>query len=139
MGLKRKISHLSQRLFTILRNLFIITALALSLFSSAQKMSKEFLKGEWTSNGEATEVLFSFTDKKEFNIQSVSSTSGRPLDVMSYQITKNTLYVKTYFEPNDFESITKFTIVDNNTMMADIVSEHPGQVIYKRVKKQLNK
>jgi hypothetical protein len=117
-----------------MRNLFIITALALSLFSSAQKMSKEFLKGEWTSNGEATEVLFSFTDKKEFNIQSVSSTSGRPLDVMSYQITKNTLYVKTYFEPNDFESITKFTIVDNNTMMADIVSEHPGQVIYKRVK-----
>ena len=116
-----------------MRNLFIITALALSLLSSAQKMSKEFLKGEWTSNGEATEVLFSFTDKNEFNIQSVSSTSGKPLDVMSYQITKSAIYVKAYFEPNDFESITKFTIVDNNTMMADIVSEYPGQVIYKRV------
>ena len=117
-----------------MRNLFIITALALSLFSNAQKMSKEFLKGEWTSNGEATEVLFSFTDKKGFNIQSVSSTSKRPLEVISYQITRNAIYVKTYFEPNDFESITKFTIVDNNTMMADIVSEYPGQVIYKRVK-----
>lgn len=117
-----------------MRNLFIITALALSLFSNAQKMSKKFLEGEWTSNGEATEVLFSFTDKKEFNIQEVSSTSGRPLDVMSYQITKSAIYVKAYFEPNDFESITKFTIVDNNTMVADIVSEHPGQVIYKRVK-----
>lgn len=118
-----------------MRNLFIITALALSLFSNAQKMSKEFLKGEWTSNGEATEVLFSFTDKKEFLIQEVSSTSGRPLDVISYQITKNTLYVRAYFEPNDFESITKFVIVDNDTMVADVVSEHPGQVIYKRVKK----
>ena len=117
-----------------MRNLFIITALALSLFSNAQKMSKEFLKGEWTSNGKATEVLFSFTDKEEFNIQEVSSTSGRPLEVMSYQITKSAIYVKAYFEPNDFESITKFTIVDNNTMVADIVSEHPGQVIYKRVK-----
>jgi len=117
-----------------MRNLFIITALALSLFSNAQKMSKEFLKGEWTSNGEATEVLFSFTDKKEFLIQEVSSTSGRPLDVISYQITKGALYVKAYFEPNDFESITKFTIVDNDTMVANIVSEHPGQVIYKRIK-----
>ena len=28
-----------------MRNLFIITALALSLFSNAQKMSKEFLEG----------------------------------------------------------------------------------------------
>jgi hypothetical protein len=97
-------------------------------------MSKEFLKGEWTSNGEATEVLFSFTDKKEFNIQEISSTSGTPLDVISYQITKSAIYVKAYFEPNDFESITKFTIVDNDTMMANVVSENPGQVIYKRVK-----
>lgn len=117
-----------------MRNLFIITALALSLFSNAQKMSKEFLKGEWTSNGEATEVLFSFTDKKEFLIQEVSSTTGRPLDVISYQITKNTLYVRAYFEPNDFESITKFVILDENTMAANIISESPGQVIYKRVK-----
>ena len=117
-----------------MKNLFIITALALSLFSNAQKMSKAFLKGEWTSSGEATEMLFSFTDKKEFLIQSISSTSGRPLDVISYQITKNTLYVKTYFEPNDFESITKFVIMNKDTMVAYIISDHPGQVIYRRVK-----
>jgi len=117
-----------------MRNLFIITALALSLFSNAQKMSKKFLEGEWTSNGEATEILFSFTDKKEFLIQEISSTSGRPLDIISYEITKNTLYVRAYFEPNDFESITKFTILDENTMAAHIVSDYPGYVIYKRTK-----
>lgn len=117
-----------------MRNLFIITALALSLFSNAQKMSKEFLKGEWTSNGEATEVLFSFTDKKEFLIEEVSSTSGRPLDVISYQLIKNTLYIRAYFEPNDFESITKFVILDENTMTAHIASDNPGHVIYRRVK-----
>jgi hypothetical protein len=118
-----------------MRNLFIITALAFSLFSNAQKMSKEFLKGEWTSNGEATEVLFSFTDKNEFFIQEVSSTSGRPLEVINYQIEKDALYVKAYFEPNDFESITKFVILDEDTMAAHIVSDYPGRVIYKRVKK----
>lgn len=117
-----------------MRNLFIITALALSLFSNAQKMSKEFLKGEWTSNGEATEVLFSFTDKKEFIIQEVSSTSRIPLEVISYQITKGSIYIKTYFEQNNFEAITKFVILDDNTMVASIVSEFPGQVIYKRLK-----
>jgi hypothetical protein len=117
-----------------MRNLFIITALALSLFSNAQKMSKEFLEGEWTSSGQATEVLFSFTDKKEFIIEEISSTSGRPLDVISYQLTKNTLYVKAYFKPNNFESITKFVILDEDTMAAHIVSDYPGHVIYKRVK-----
>lgn len=116
-----------------MRNLFIITALALSLFSNAQKMSQEFLRGEWTSSGQATEVLFSFTDKKEFIIEEISSTSGRPLNVISYQLTKNTLYVKAYFEPNDFESITKFVILDEDTMVAHIVSNYPCYVIYKRV------
>jgi hypothetical protein len=118
-----------------MRNLFIITALALSLFSNAQKMSKEFLKGEWTSNEQATEILFSFTDKKEFIIQAVSSTSGIPLDVISYQIVDNNIYIKTVFKKNNFESISKFVIVNEDTMVADIVSNHPGQVIYKRVKK----
>jgi len=118
-----------------MRNLFIITALAFSLFSNAQKMSKEFLRGEWTSNEQATEILFSFTNKKEFLIQEVSSTSGRPLDVIGYHITKGALYIKAYFEPNDFESITKFVILDEDTMAAHIVSDYPGYVIYKRVKK----
>jgi hypothetical protein len=118
-----------------MRNLFIITALALSLFSNAQKMSKEFLKGEWTSNEMATEMLFSFTDKNEFKIQSVSSTSGIPLEVISYQIVDNNIYIKTVFKKNNFESISRFIIINEDTMVADIVSNHPGQVIYKRVKK----
>jgi len=118
-----------------MRNLFIITALALSLFSNAQKMSKEFLKGEWTSNGEATEVLFSISILKEFNIQEVSSSSGIPLKVVSYQFTKDNLYIKTTFEQNNYQAISKFTIIDNNTMVVDIVSNHSSQVIYKRLKK----
>jgi hypothetical protein len=117
-----------------MRNLFIITTLALSLFTNAQKMSKEFLKGEWTSKGEATEILFSFTEGTTFNIQEVSSSSGIPLKVLSYQFTKDNLYIKTSFEQNNYQAISKFTIIDSNTMVADIVSKYPSQVIYKRAK-----
>lgn len=117
-----------------MRNLFIITALALSLFSNAQKMSKEFLKGEWTSNGEATEIIFSIVNKKELFIEEVSSTSGIPLDVISYELTKKNIYVKSLFKPNNWESITKFTILDQNTMIAFVLSDAPGYVLYERKK-----
>ena len=56
-----------------MRNLFIITALALSLFSNAQKMSKEFLEGKWKS--ETVEITFSGTNKKDFKIESFSTLS----------------------------------------------------------------
>jgi hypothetical protein len=36
------------------------------------------------------------------------------------------------YEPNNWDSIAKFIMVDNNTMVADYVSDAPGQMIYKR-------
>jgi predicted HTH domain antitoxin len=115
-----------------MRNLLIIATLAFSLFSNAQKMSKEFLEGEWTSNGEATEIIFSIVNKKDLSIEEVSSTSGIPLKVISYELTKKNIYIRSLFEPNDWESITKFIILDENTMAAYIASDAPGYVLYER-------
>jgi hypothetical protein len=37
----------------------LVLLLSLGFFSvNAQRMSQTFLEGEWTSNGEATEIIF---------------------------------------------------------------------------------
>jgi len=112
----------------------LVLLLCLGFFSvSAQKMSPNFLEGEWTSNGEATEITFKKTVGNKLEIFEVSSTSGLQLKVLRHRIKKNGLYIEALFEPNNFLSITKFIIIDQDTMVADVVSDFPGQVIYKRI------
>jgi hypothetical protein len=112
----------------------LVLLLSLGFFSvNAQKMSSTFLEGEWTSNGEATEIIFEKEKGNELLISEFSSTSGIQLRVLKHRIKKNNLYLETLFEPNNFLSITKFIIIDQDTMVADIISDVPGQVIYKRI------
>jgi hypothetical protein len=40
--------------------------------------------------------------------------------------------METYYKANDWKSIGKMIIVDNNTLVEDIVSDAPGILIYKR-------
>jgi hypothetical protein len=101
--------------------------------SNAQKMTSDFLEGDWTSNGEGMEITFKKADENKLAVSAVSSTSGLQIKVLRHQIKKNSLYLESLFEPTNFESITKFIIIDQDTMVADIVSDYPGQIIYKRI------
>jgi len=112
----------------------LVLLLCLVFFNgNAQRMTLKFLEGDWTSNGEATEINFRSTDENKLVISEVSSTSGIKLKVLRHKIKKNALYIETLFEPMNFESITKFIIIDQYTMVADVVSAYPRQVIYKRI------
>lgn len=112
----------------------LVLLVCLGFFSvNAQKMSPTFLEGDWTSSGEATELTFEKTDGDKLLISEISSTSGIPLKVLRHRIKKNNLYIESLFEPNNFLSISRFIIIDQDTMVADIISDVPGQVIYKRI------
>lgn len=114
-----------------MRNLFVITALALSLFSNAQKMSKDFLEGKWES--ETVEITFSGTNKQNFKIEAFSTLTGQDFETLSYQFNKGSFYLKTLYSPNNWEALAKFIIIDENTMVADYVCDAPDTIIYKRV------
>lgn len=116
-----------------MKNLLVLLVCLLSFYSNAQKMTPEFLEGKWTSNSEATEMIFKRTKDNKLLISEYSSISGRELKILRHQIKKNGLYIESLFEPNNFLSITKLIIIDQDTMVADIVSDYPGQVIYKRI------
>jgi hypothetical protein len=117
-----------------MKKLFLLSGLFLMFsFASAQKMSNQFLKGQWTSNGEGTEIWFNVSDNNELIIKEVSSYSGEPLTILEHKIIGNTFYLKTVFEKLDFESTSTFTIINENTMALDVNSEYPGVLIYTRV------
>jgi hypothetical protein len=113
-----------------MRNLFIITALTLSLFSNAQKMSKEFLKGAWET--EFHNIEFKILNKKEIKITINLKNSKEEVEVVKYRIHEDALYFETYYAKNDWKSTNKIVIMDNNTMVADIFSDSRDILIYKR-------
>jgi hypothetical protein len=115
-----------------MKRLILITAfLTFALNVQSQKITKEFLIGKWESNSDNIE--FFITNKKDFNIVSYSYLTGNYFKILGYQFNKGSFYLRSLHEPNNWESIGKFFIIDENTIVADYVSNAPGQTIYKRV------
>ena len=121
-----------------MKKLFLTIALILtSILINGQtlKMNNEFLKGQWTSNGQGTEIWFNVSDNNQLTIIEVSSYTGDPLTILEHKLVGNEFYIKTLFEKLKFESTSKFTIINKNTMALDVISDYPGVLIYKRVGK----
>jgi hypothetical protein len=113
-----------------MKKLVLLLALFLCFFANAQKITKEFLAGEWES--ETVILNFKVENKEDLYISAYSTLTNNYFKTIGYQFSKNFFYLEMLHEPNNWESIAKFIIVDNNTMVADYVSDAPGQLIYKR-------
>jgi hypothetical protein len=114
-----------------MKNLLLTLVLLLSFsFVNAQKLTKEFLSGEWES--ETVVLNFKIDNKKDLYIAGFSILTGNDFKIIGYQFRKNNFYLKMLHEQNNWGSIAKFIIIDENTMVADYVSNAPGQMIYKR-------
>lgn len=111
--------------------IFIIVFLAFSFYSQAQKLTKNFLVGTWTSD--SVQIDFSIINKNDLNIVSFSYLTGNYFKILGYEFNKNNFYLNTLHEPNGWEALGKFIVVDQNTMVADYISNSPGPVIYKRL------
>jgi hypothetical protein len=109
----------------------IIVFLAFNFYAQAQKLTKDFLVGTWESSSDRIE--FSIVNKKEFKIVSYSYLTNNYFKILGYQFSKGNFYLDTLHEPNNWEATGKFFIIDDNTIVADYVSNAPGQTIYKRV------
>lgn len=112
-------------------SILIVALLMFGLTIQAQKLTKKFLIGKWTS--ETVELEFSKSITNEFSVAAFSSLTGNNFLIEGYQFNNNNFYLKMLHEQNNWGSIAKFIVIDENTMVADYVSKSPGQMIYKRV------
>jgi multisubunit Na+/H+ antiporter MnhE subunit len=108
----------------------LLAVFFICLSLSAQKITKEFLSGEWES--ETVILNFKVESKNDLYISAYSIVTDNYFKTIGYQFNKNAFYLEMLHEPNNWGSIAKFIIVDKNTMIADYVCDAPGQLIYKR-------
>ena len=114
-----------------MKNLLLaIVAFLASVQINAQKLTPKFLEGTWETEFHIVE--FKGKTKKDFTINITLKETGEKIEVLSYQFDKNNLYLKTNYRPYDFEAFGKLIIVDEDTMVEDVVSEYSSILIYER-------
>jgi len=97
------------------------------------KAQEEFL-GNWTSNGRATDVIITISNK-ELKVKSVSSTSGKNLKTTNIKFYKNVLYLENYFKKNNWNTSIFFEYTNKNTLTAYLKNNNGVfEVIYKKIK-----
>jgi hypothetical protein len=116
-----------------MKRVLIVIALMTGFLVNAQKMTREFLQGIWIPETYASELTFEGTAKSLFKVTMVTGDVDRePLKIIGYQFKKNNFYLESYYEQNDWRCIGKFTIIDQNTMVVDYVSQASAVVVYRR-------
>ena len=114
-----------------MRNLLLaIVAILASAQVNAQKLTPKFLEGVWET--EFHTVEFKGKTKKDFSIKISIKETGEQVDVINYVFNQNNLYIETFYSCNNWKVIGKIIVIDEDTMVEDVVSEFPGLLIYKR-------
>lgn len=113
-----------------MKRLVLLLALVLCFTASAQKMNKEFLEGTWET--EFHTIEFKTINKKELKITIFLKDSKEEVNVVKYKIHDDVLYMETYYTKNNWKSINKIIVMDNNSMVADVFSDSRDLLIYKR-------
>lgn len=111
--------------------LLVIVTFLISSQVNAQKITPKFLEGIWETDFHYVE--FKGTNKKNFSICITLKETGEEINVVKYVFDKNNLFMETYYVPSDFKAIGKLILVDENTMVEDVVSEYPDLLIYRRI------
>ena len=114
-----------------MKNIALLILCLAFINANAQKITKKYLVGKWAS--ETNEIEFCIENNKEFKIVDYSTLTKNYFKVVGYQFNKGFFYLSTIHEANNWEAIAKFIFIDEDTMVADFVSNAPGQAIFKRV------
>lgn len=98
-------------------------------------INSDNLIGYWRClDVEATELFFWKDLNGKLQVQEVSSTSGEPLDVITFRMDKDAIFMRTFFEPTNFASECIYTSIDNKTLKCELKGESEGLLVYTKVK-----
>lgn len=118
-----------------MRNLFLVLTLVFSSFIFGQtKIKTNDLIGYWKPDIETTQLFFWKDTKGNLQMQEISGTSGKPLDLITLRVDTNSIFVKTTFAPNDFTTENTFLLKDENTLICIISDDDNTAIVYKKIK-----
>ena len=119
-----------------MKKVFLIITIALfSLNVFAQeKLNTDNLIGYWKANEESTQLFFWKDVKGNLQVQEISETSGRAVDLVSMEINNDCLVIDTIFKPNGWAIKSVFTFIDQINLKRDITGYSEGTLYYTKIK-----
>ena len=83
---------------------------------------------------EATELFFWKDVTGKLQVQELSSTTGEPLDIITFKMDEDAIFMRTFFEPTNFASECIYTSIDNKTLKCELIGVVEAPLIYTKVK-----
>ena len=68
---------------------------------------------------EATELFFWKDVTGKLQVQELSSTTGEPLDIITFKMDEDAIFMRTFFEPTNFASECIYTSIDNKSLKCE--------------------
>ncbi len=119
-----------------MKKVFLIIAITLlSLNSFAQKkINANDLIGYWEPNEQSTLLFFWKDVNGKLQVQEISGTSGKPLDVIEFKIANNYIIIKEIFLQNNWVTENIYTLIDKKTLKCSVKGDSQGVLIYTKIK-----
>ena len=114
---------------------FIIVVALLSLNINAQvKFTTEDLIGYWEPNESSANLVIWQDVKGNLQLVQFSTTSGKPLRLISMQLKDDILIVKSIFDEKDWATECSYTFIDNKTLQCSVKGPINTTIIYTKIK-----
>ena len=119
-----------------MKKVFLIIGIALfSLSVSAQqKINTDDLIGYWKADQESAQLFFWKDINGKLQSQEISGTSGEPIDLITLQIKKNYVFIRTVFVPNNWVTENTYTFINKTTLKCIVTGDGNGTLIYTKIK-----
>lgn len=115
--------------------LLVILLMLFGVMSYGQtKINVNDLIGYWTPNEEACEIFFWKDVNGVLQFQSLSSTSGDAIDLISLRILDDSVFIRQIYLPNNWVTECVLTFVDKKTLKCVISGDGQGTIFYTKVK-----
>ena len=119
---------------------FIATSLLFSLNVLSQglilenKINTNNLIGYWEPDQESSQLFFWKDAAGKLQVQGISGTSGRSIDVITLKVEENSVLIKTIFIPNKWIVASVYTFINDNTLKCEVTGDAETTIIYKKKK-----
>jgi hypothetical protein len=112
-----------------------ITLFSLDTFSQQQQLNVDNLIGYWRClDEETTELFFWKSIDGELQVQEVSSSSGKPIDLIRLRINEKSVIIDTVFKPNEWITKSEYTFLNPNELICIISGDANAKIHYTKIK-----
>ena len=123
--------------FLIMKNLFFVFVFVFGIQTtvfSQDKINIDDLIGYWQPDQVSSQLFFWKDVNGNLQMQEISGTSGDPIDLVSLKINDDSIVANTIYTPNHWETETKYTFKDKNTLESVICGDGEATITLIKVK-----